>query len=304
MPEITHALGRAGDGDREIGNVEAALRAGASAVAAEGRITDLANPDNPEEIPTPIAVLPQGLRIEDLGAILTKAEERADAPRARRGTAKLLELDSFIAHVKRFADSDSAVFADTVSTTLTAVLDYHRAGAEGSPRWGRHRAVYTCPLSEQWRAWIAKDGQPFAQDAFADWIEERMRDLCPPPKESDLAQPAKLVEIGRQLRIHARSTFEREVNPTTGESSLVAKTEHEKTSTRLPRGFLLLIPIFDAGRAVQVEARMRFALRDGRPTFTYALVDAPHLLRTGFAEVRSAVAEATGLPIYAGTPES
>lgn len=281
-----------------MGDVQAAVLTAAHAVEAESRMLD---PEATGGIPT--LVLQPGLRVESLLPILLQADARASAPRAREGTARHVELDSFVSHVKRFADADSVVWADPAGPSLTAVLDYHRAGSDGSPRWGRHRAVYTCPLSEQWRAWSARDGALFSQDAFADFVEERMRDLAPPAKESDLAQPAKLLEIGRLLRVHAKSTFEREINPTTGEFSMVSKTEHDKSSTKIPRGFLLQIPIFDAGRPVQIEARLRFKTDGGRPSFSFALVDAQHVLRTGFADVRSAVAEATGLPIFAGSPE-
>lgn len=284
--------------DDALGDVQAAILAAAHAVEAESRMLD---PEATGGVPA--LVLQPGLRVESLLPVLLQSDARAPAPRAREGVAHHVELDSFIAHAKRFADADSVVWADPSGPSLTAVLDYHRAGGDGAPRWGRHRAVYTCPLSEQWRVWTAKDGAPFSQDAFADFIEERMRDLAPPPKESDIAQPAKLVEIGRLLRVHAKSTFEREINPTTGEFSMVSKTEHDKSSTKIPRGFLLQIPIFDAGRPVQVEARLRFKIDGGRPSFSFLLVDVKHVLRAGFAEVRSAVAEGTGLPIFAGSPE-
>lgn len=58
-----------------------------------------------------------------------------------------------------------------------------------------------------------------------------------------------------------------------------------------------------AGEPWRIEARLRFAMRDHKPVFSYALVDAAGLLRAAFAEVREKVTEATTLPVWAGAPE-
>ncbi|MDE8453326.1 DUF2303 family protein, partial [Klebsiella pneumoniae] len=75
-------------------------------------------------------------------------------PLRRAGTATMLSLDSLIDHVNRFKDADTVVFADDSRSapSMTAVLDYHRAGASGDPRFGKHRSLYAFPLSDEWKA--------------------------------------------------------------------------------------------------------------------------------------------------------
>jgi hypothetical protein len=59
-------------------------------------------------------------------------------PRRRDGKAELTSLDSFIEHVNRFKSGESVVFAcdSRTSPSLTALLDYHPAGAVSAPTSG------------------------------------------------------------------------------------------------------------------------------------------------------------------------
>lgn len=234
-----------------------------------------------------------------LREVMEAADQRADAPRRLKGTAIFAELDGFIAHVNRFKRPDTVVFANVVNVQLTAVLNYNGAGV---PAWGDHRSVYACPLSDAWKRWAEKDGKAFSQDDFGAFVEENAADLAGPEGE-DLATPARLLETARNLIVRTKGSFERVVNPNTGEFSLVNKLENESTSTRIPRGFVLGIPVFEAGAPYRVEARLRFALRDQRATFSYQLVQPVTILRHAFGEVRTRVAEATALPVWAGSPE-
>src|SRR5438128_2600182 len=70
------------------------------------------------------AVVPAG---KSLTSVKKFIDEYRTEPERREGLAALTTLDSFIDHTKRFADDDSAVFADVVSRTsaqLVSVLDY------------------------------------------------------------------------------------------------------------------------------------------------------------------------------------
>lgn len=82
-------------------------------------------------------------------------DERRFSPERRQGTATFEELTSFVAWTRRFADEDSVIFADVAGKApkLTAVIDYHRKTAEGLPRFGQHRGVYTFPIADEWKRW-------------------------------------------------------------------------------------------------------------------------------------------------------
>lgn len=279
-------------------NMKAALDAGQQLGKIDDRHTEIDG--------IPVALVPPGATFKILDELQARADSRADAPRRRKGTSNHSELASFIEHVNRFKDADSAVFADTGAVRMTAVLDYHQAGAEKPPRWGEHRSVYVCPLSEQWRLWNANNGVKLAQDAFAQFIEDNMQDLASPSgngADKDLPMPSDVLTMARNLVIQSKGEFSRSINPTTGESSLVCKNENVTGSTKIPRAFLIGIPVFEAGAMYRVEARMRMDMSSGRPTFSYVLYQPEVIKRDAFGEVRQMVKEQTALPVFAGSPE-
>ncbi len=164
----------------------------------------------------------------------------------------------------RFKDADSVVFADVVNTKLTAVLDYHRAGSDSGARWGEHRSIYDCPLSDQWELWIANDGKAMTQDQFGEFIDANMTDLASPEAtEKDVAKPADVLLMARNLTVRTKGEFSRIINPTTGEGSLISKLENDTASTTIPRAFLLKLPVFENGTMYRVEARVRFQMQNG-----------------------------------------
>lgn len=285
----------------EGNDMSAAIEAGRDACLTADRIVEVAG--------IPVAIHPDSMTLKVLTEALSVADARAEAPRRRKGTATHHELESFVGHVNRFKDVDSAIFADINRTTITAVLDYHRAGVaeKASPRWGEHRSIYTCPKSRQWQLWMSKNEQAFSQEAFGEFIDANMADLASPDGSGaldlEIAPPAAVLSMARTLVVRTKGEFSRAINPTTGESSLVNKLENESTSTKISRCFLLQLPVFESGTVYRVEARIRFAMSDGRPTFSYSLYQHLEILRDAFGEVRKLVADGTGLPVFAGSPE-
>jgi uncharacterized protein YfdQ (DUF2303 family) len=279
----------------------AIIEAGKQALELDGRIGTLASaPD------IPLALTRQGETLRPMVELIAMRDERAPHPLRRRGTATFTELASFTAHVNRFKDEASVIFADTETPTLTAVLDYSPGGEGAAPRWGQHRSVYSLPLSEKWQLWVAHDAEPMGQEAFAQFVEDHLDDIRSPTGDSgdsDLPAAADLLTMARNLVIRSRGEFSRSINPVTGESALVSKHENTSESTKIPRGFLLGIPVFEAGALYAVEARMRFSMLNGRPTFAYALVNPDEKLRDAFNEVRMLAEARTGLPVLAGSPE-
>ena len=281
------------------------IKAGMEIANASNRVMLVHHDDGSDgDLVLPVAIMPNGMRAEVMKEAVAILDARAPTPLRRKGTANFTELASFIAHVNRFKSDDSVVFADVDEVQLTAVLNYHPAGADAKPAWGDHRSVYACPLSEQWNLWTEKDGEWMGQEDFGEFIEQNTRDLAPAAADQDgYASPAKLLEVARNLIVRTKGEFSRNINPTTGEFSLVNKLENEQTSTRIPRGFHIGVPVFVAGAHYRVEAQLRFQMKDGRPHFAYVLVQPDTVLRDAFAEVRQKVAAETALPVLAGSPE-
>lgn len=119
------------------------------------------------------------IAVTDGGTVLSirdLVEEWRDRPRERRGTAKLLTLDSLAAYILREADhpSNVALFARWAPTpAIEAVLDHN----EPQPTWRQYRAIYEFPLTPEWKAWIDFAGKERSQRDFAVFLEERAIDI-------------------------------------------------------------------------------------------------------------------------------
>ena len=211
---------------------------------------------------TEILILPKDLAAKGIKPFL---DEYLAAPERRQGTAVMTDLDSLIAHVNRFRDADSALFADDDrgAPALFAVLNYHRArnplGEAGSilegvgdaqPRFGDHRAAYRFPLAAEWKAWHAIDDDAMAQTAFAEFLSERIMDVITPPEyltgaakpdgdaEAWIAEmvakiggkpsgPARLMELSRGLHVKDTQEVKEVVNTATGEVQLRFESAHQ-----------------------------------------------------------------------------
>lgn len=236
-----------------------------------------------------------GSRIEVATDIEQYLERTAGRPERNRGTQTLSDPDSFCQHVNRFKTATTVIYADVSEFRLTAV--YNEGGDALNPAWRDHRAVYTCPRSPQWLTWTSRDGKAQSQEDFADFIEANLQDLS---AAKGYPAPTEILTMARDLMVLTKGTYQRQINPTTGAGILVCKTETETGSTEIPRAFALAIPVFDGAAPYHVEARIRFALSGGQPTFAYTLHRRTEIERDAFFDVRKGVQEATERPVWAG----
>ena len=243
------------------------------------------------------------------------------APERREGLATFSELDSFVAHTKRFADADSVVFADRVSKqpSLLSVLDYHRAGADASPRFGKHRGRYAFPLADEWTAWQSVNGKAMEQDVFARFIEDRLSDVADPGKAGDgaahfasllscgFASAGKLLELSRGLAVHVGRRVANHANLATGEATISFNEEHTDEvgkPMKVPGAFLLAVPVFRNGPLYQVPARLRYRVSGGALSWTYDLWRTDVVFDHAIGEAVEKVRDETKLPVLYGAPEA
>lgn len=245
-------------------------------------------------------------------------DEYADAPDRRSGTAALRTLDSFVEHVNRHKDTDSVLFATEENTRLVCVFDYNRAGPEGPPRFGKHRAHYDCPLSDEWAAWDEADDETLDATAFAELIETRIGDVVDPSTVQskakqfasilgiDFAGPSKIMELSRGVALRVNSKVARTVNLSSGETQFQFEEAHADEAgapLKVPGAFLIQIPVFKGGPLYQLPVRLRYRVRDRSIAWTVSMYRADLALQHAFTEVCDAAKERTALPLFYGTPE-
>ena len=252
-------------------------------------------------------------------------EAYRQGPARIAGTATATTLQSFIDLVERHANGDSAIFAVTAlpQPALTAVIDYHQCDPGydvAEPKIARHckhRIAYAFPLTEECKAWLAQDGKPMNQEAFAGWLEEHTAELAAPTEEerarleaqlsARFAAPNDLVALARDLEIYAGAKVKQGMRTQSGERTLVYTEEHTNAAgqpVEIPGLFMAALQAFVDGAVVRIPARLRYRVANNAVAWHYNLFRADHWLREQVTRDLARVAEATGLPCYQGSPEA
>ncbi|MEW6256919.1 MAG: DUF2303 family protein [Pseudomonadota bacterium] len=250
-------------------------------------------------------------------SVQAEAEKYRLAPKARRGTAKALTLESFIALVNRHATDQSVVFADTTWTkpSFTAVIDYHPVMPGEGASFGKHRVLYDFPLSEEWKKWVEMDGEPMSQFDFAAFLEDRISDLSSPldAEKAELerdfattvANPAELILLSRKLHVTVESKVTNALTLQSGAGQIQWEEEHKGADGKpitVPGLFILNIAPFFMGEKARIPVRLRYR---AKTTITWSF----HIYRPDVhvtERVRGdldIVAKKTSKPTFEGAPE-
>jgi uncharacterized protein YfdQ (DUF2303 family) len=246
-------------------------------------------------------------------------------PRRREGEAVLLDLSSFIDHANRFSDEDSIVFADNDrrDPSLCATFDYHRAGHDSAPRFGRHTSKFAFPLSDEWKAWRDVDKEPMKMREFAAFLEDRIIDVLPAESrnlnddqkryvdnlggERRIAEPAKLIELSNGLQVFEESEVSSAVRLQTGEAKMTFANRHtdgQGGDLNVPSMFVIGIPVFQNGPEYQILVRLRYRKVGADLVFFTETWRTDRVFDHAFDEALDRVRDETGLPVLLGHRES
>lgn len=283
--------------------------------------------------PTVMRLVEPGTDVEALGVLTrdgmgiinpSQFDEHRSAPRRRAGTAILSDLNSFTAHVNRFKDEDSAIFAcnDRKKPSLTGVLNYHRSGATSDPRFGDHRAQFNFPLSDEWQAWTAFNGKELPMIGFARFLEDHIVDVTPLPNialgeqatnfaqilggREKIADAATLMSMALNMQVFEQSNTASSNNLATGEIRADFETIYNDSNgskLNVPSMFVISIPVFKGEAPSQILARLRFRKEGSKIIFFYELWRTDIVFDDAFDNALSKVAGETGVPIFVGSDE-
>lgn len=302
---------------RDIG--ESIRRAHEAAEKYQKPVIDLiAHPVDPG-VMVPIVLDKDGYSVLPKSALA----DYLDRPERRSGTATLTRLDSFIAHIKRFMDADSIVFArdDRTAPSLTAVLDYHKAGSEADPRFGKHRTVFNFPLSDEWKIWQKFDKAQMDQREFAEFIEDRIVDIeyvedidalseemqryIGTTNAGRIATPTRMHELSTNLEVYENSVIKQVQKLQTGEAQIRFESEHVDAAgapVDIPALFVICIPVFAHDGYYRIVARLRYRATGGLK-FWYELWRTDLVFDDAFDKACERVKIETELPLLVGSPE-
>ena len=251
-------------------------------------------------------------------SVSQEAEKYRLAPKARRGTAKALTLQSFMDLVNRHATEHSVVFADTTWTkpSFTAVIDYHPTDPLDGADFGKHRILYDFPLSEEWKKWVEMDGVVMSQMDFAVFLEDRIAELSSPTEaekielerefSTTVATPAELIQLSRGLAVNVESRVKANHTLQNGTGQIQWEQAHTDGDGRplvVPGIFLLRIAPFFMGEFARIPVRLRYRVSSGVVKWHYAIWRPDIHVTDRVRADLDIVAEQTSKPTFEGAPE-
>lgn len=253
------------------------------------------------------------------------------------GTARMTQVESFIAAVNRFKNDDSAIFANESRSTphLLAVVDYHDAVMVGHvdgedifnpqalAQHCAHKISYAFPLSDEWKAWTYFNGKSMGMADFARFLEDRIVDVdsVEPDQlsaelqrffaatgKNTIAGPSRLMALATGLKINEESVVREVRNLSSGEAQVQFTSEHKDDAGQpidIPGMFIICIPVFQRSPAVyRIAARLRYRKTAEGILFWYELWRSDAVFDHAFAEACDKVVTETGLPLFYGQPEA
>lgn len=235
----------------------------------------------------------------------------------RHGTARATTLQSFINLINYHKDDSSALFAraDWPNPSLTAIVDYHTEQHE--PRHLQHRIAYEFPVTDEFKAWIDRDGKAFSQTEFASFIEEHAAELASPLAAEkteyerlfkvEFATPTGMVTLSRGLQVNVEATVKHNVTLQSGEGEIeFTETHVDKRGEKLkvPGLFMVAVPAFVDGEPIRLPARLRYRVSGGKVTWLYQLYRWKYWLRDRVQGDMREVEKETEVKAYEGSPEA
>lgn len=258
----------------------------------------IGKPVDHSSLPAPYALIPAGVKLQDLEGLLP-------APTRIRQGITILDADTFIAYVNRFASPAAAVFCDgPEGRTFTAVFDYHQPDA---PAWGQHKGVYCCPISVEWGRWKSSDRKKMDQATFAEFFEDNVKDITVPDGMTSAPSAADMLEISRTLEAKKNISFRQGTRLDNGQVQLTYNEQidgqaGESGQLRIPEQFFIAVKPFLGGDAFCVPARFRYRIVENRLVMWFELVRPDKVLEEAYSTVRTKIQESIGdVPMYEAT---
>jgi uncharacterized protein YfdQ (DUF2303 family) len=211
---------------------------------------------------------------------------------------KFQDSASFCSYVNTFKDDRTRVFANAGGNSFEACLDYHGVGEERKPEFVSHKPSFVLTMSEEWKLWIGKNDQLITQADFAEFLEDNRADIVKPDS-------ATLLEIAKELHAHSDVNFASKINTANGAAVLqfeeTIKTTVSTGRIEMPETFTIKIPVFFGEAPVEITARLRFRITEGKLKFQYKLYRPAEVKQKAFDVARAEIARATTLEVLLGT---
>lgn len=235
---------------------------------------------------------------DSAGAVQPLDLERfREQPDRAKGTYKPATVDAFIDYVEKHANDDyTTVWVHPTQGHIEAILDDN---APGETAWRSHRASLDLIVTPEWKFWLENDGDLMGQQAFAEKIEDGIREVHEP-------DAAEMLEIAQSIQATTDVAFRSSIQVHSGEVQMAYDEKVEASAGRtgeltVPKTFVLAIAPFVGEPAYKITARLRYRVDSGTLRIGYRLEQPERAVR----DVLEGIAGRVGKKfdrVYMGTP--
>lgn len=271
----------------EIASDQAALLA---AGAALGQPRAHGTPDA-----RPYALVPDGYMVREL--------PRAHVPERPRAIVQLRDAASFVRYFNDHKTDYSRIFARLDPALFLAVFDEFSAVTPGDagvwPQadWREFRAAFSVPPSREWLLWHEANRKPMSQVSFAEFLQDNLPDVVQPAG-------ADLLELALNFEAAQSGTYVATQRLQDGSHNLQWRADNNASGTvKLPEHITLMIPVFENEAPSELQARLKYRVKEGNLSLWFELVRPHKVLEAAFRSAWERIADGTGAVILLGSPE-
>lgn len=228
------------------------------------------------------------------------------APKRKIARVKLSDTDSFIDYIKRHGSLATCTvwcIADYKAGKVgfTGIINDH-GEQENEPAWRDHRATFSPEFSEEWIRWVGKNKHQFNQVEFAAFIEDNMKDIAGvdgSPTGAQMLEMAISFEANQDMRFKSAIRLQNG-----GVQMSFVQDDDAQTLQKMQvfDRFSIGLPVFWNGDAYQIDARLRYRVRDGKLTFWFELIRQDKVLEAATKTLIETIRNGTGQPFFFGDP--
>jgi uncharacterized protein YfdQ (DUF2303 family) len=218
-------------------------------------------------------------------------------PDRARGTYKPATVEAFIDYVEEHVDKEkTTVWVHPTEGKIQAILDDN---ASNETAWGDHRALLELIVTPEWEFWLANDGELLSQQAFAEKIEDGVREIIKP-------DAAEMLEIAQSIQATTDVAFRSKIEIHSGEVQMAYDEKTQATAGKagqltVPQTFDLAISPFVGEDPYKITARLRYRAEGGTLRIGYRLDQPERAVRDVLEGIAKTVGEKFDR-VYMGTP--
>jgi uncharacterized protein YfdQ (DUF2303 family) len=236
-------------------------------------------------------------------AQILDTEKFLPAPNRKRGAVELFTAQSFLDYVIDHRTAGSRIFADADwrQPSITAVMNGHEADG-GVAGWHDHKAKLVFRPTPEWQNWTRLNNQQMTQIAFAEFIEDNLKDIHAPAG-------ADMLEIAQTLNAKRDVTFRSGTKIANGETlieynEVINGTAGRGGNFKIPDHMVLGIQPFEGTDAYRVIARFRYRIDSETKSLKvwFTLERLPDIIAAVIKDALDLIIKTAGVPVLYGKP--